>query len=342
MTKPTKPTVPPAPSRANPGPVFSQAADTFAAFQAPFADYLDALAEFVDERADEALAAALAGDLPPLTGQGGSFPRAKPDDTALEFRTPTQVRSDLSINGIGSETAPTVTNLSTLTVAGEYFIDSFVSGIVGHAAEPATVKMYAADATTRAAQEAIGLTSGRKWRRVEAAGAWGAWTEFQNALGFTPVEQGGGANMGADKIRLGWDAGAGNPMLRAQVDVTQLGALVYNASAVDGIANGQMFAPGDPPLYACRAWVNFNGENGAIRASGNVSSVVRHSPSSFTINFTTPMPDANYVVAGFCNTRSTLSNGIVSAAFDYSPTAGGVRIGITSGDATFINVAIIR
>jgi hypothetical protein len=98
MTKPTKPTVPPAPSRANPGPVFSQTADTFAAFQAPFADYLDALAEFVDERADEALAAAIAGDLPPLTGQGGSFPRAKPDGTAMEFRTPAQVRSDIGLN----------------------------------------------------------------------------------------------------------------------------------------------------------------------------------------------------------------------------------------------------
>jgi len=58
MTKPTKPTVPPAPSRANPGPVFSQTADTFAAFQAPFADYLDAVAGYVDDRADEALVAA--------------------------------------------------------------------------------------------------------------------------------------------------------------------------------------------------------------------------------------------------------------------------------------------
>jgi hypothetical protein len=85
MTKPTKPTVPPAPSRANPGPVFSQTADTFAAFQAPFADYLDAVAGYVDERADEALAAALAGDLPSLAGQAGRFVRVNGAGTAAEF-----------------------------------------------------------------------------------------------------------------------------------------------------------------------------------------------------------------------------------------------------------------
>ena len=75
MTKPTKPTVPPAPSRSNPGATFSQTADTFAAFQSVFADYLDATAEFVDDRADAALAAALGGSLPPLTGQTGRFLR---------------------------------------------------------------------------------------------------------------------------------------------------------------------------------------------------------------------------------------------------------------------------
>ena len=73
--KPTKPTVPPAPSRSNPGVDFSNKADTFAAFQTTFADYMDATAEFVDDRADAALAAALGGSLPPLTGQTGRFLR---------------------------------------------------------------------------------------------------------------------------------------------------------------------------------------------------------------------------------------------------------------------------
>ena len=58
------------------------------------------------------------------------------------------------------------------------------------------------------------------------------------------------------------------------------------------------------PLYGCRAWVNFagnsytsiNSENCcAIRASGNVSKVVRVNTGWFAIYFETAMPDTNYV-----------------------------------------------
>ena len=53
--------------------------------------------------------------------------------------------------------------------------------------------------------------------------------------------------------------------------------------------------------YGCRAWVSFNGTNGTINASGNVSSVTDNGTGNFTANFTTAMPDANYAVgyAGF-------------------------------------------
>jgi hypothetical protein len=53
--------------------------------------------------------------------------------------------------------------------------------------------------------------------------------------------------------------------------------------------------------YGCRAWVNFNG-NGtvAISASGNVSSVTDVGTGSYTINFSTALPDANYTSFGSC------------------------------------------
>jgi hypothetical protein len=53
------------------------------------------------------------------------------------------------------------------------------------------------------------------------------------------------------------------------------------------------------PEYKCRAWVNFNGTTspGTIRASGNVSSVTRASTGSYTVNFATALPDANYVLS---------------------------------------------
>lgn len=67
-------------------------------------------------------------------------------------------------------------------------------------------------------------------------------------------------------------------------------------------------ASGDAPIYACRAWVNFNGtldenqlslttgENVYIRDAGNVSSVYFNGTGNYTINFEIPMPDTNYSV----------------------------------------------
>lgn len=61
--------------------------------------------------------------------------------------------------------------------------------------------------------------------------------------------------------------------------------------------NSAQFATvtGTAPIYPCRAWVNFNGTGTvAINASGNVSSVTDNGTGSYTVNFTTAMPDANY------------------------------------------------
>lgn len=61
----------------------------------------------------------------------------------------------------------------------------------------------------------------------------------------------------------------------------------------------QFNVTGSAPVYACRAWVNFNGTGAvAIRASGNVSSITDNGTGDYTINFTTAMPDANYCFTG--------------------------------------------
>lgn len=70
-----------------------------------------------------------------------------------------------------------------------------------------------------------------------------------------------------------------------------------NASPVKIALN----ASGSAPIYACRAWVNFNGTgtvgtNLSIRGSGNVSSVFKNAVGTYTITFTTAMPDINYSV----------------------------------------------
>ena len=70
-------------------------------------------------------------------------------------------------------------------------------------------------------------------------------------------------------------------------------------------------ASGGAPVYACRAWVNFNGTGTpTIRASGNVSSITDNGTGNYRINFSTAMQDANYAVNISGN---GVSNGINNA-----------------------------
>lgn len=54
---------------------------------------------------------------------------------------------------------------------------------------------------------------------------------------------------------------------------------------------------GAPRYYAARAWVNFDGSlTAVIRSSANVSSITDNGTGNYTVNFASPMPDANYAV----------------------------------------------
>lgn len=83
--------------------------------------------------------------------------------------------------------------------------------------------------------------------------------------------------------------------------------------------------------YGCRAWVNFNGTGTvAIRASGNVSSITDNGTGDYTVNFTTAMPDANYVFGfgGYLSNGSS-TNAIVVRG-DSTATASTFRAKITT------------
>ena len=91
---------------------------------------------------------------------------------------------------------------------------------------------------------------------------------------------------------------------------------------------------GTAPLYMCRAWVNFNGTGTvAIRASGNVTSITDDGTGTYTVNFTTAMPDTNYAAA--VSVAETGSTGLT----DWS---GAIRRNTNASDSmatTFIKVA---
>ncbi len=52
-------------------------------------------------------------------------------------------------------------------------------------------------------------------------------TNYQSKLNFTPVQQGGGAGQGSNKVYIGWDTTKSR--LKAQVDYTDLGNIVFDS-----------------------------------------------------------------------------------------------------------------
>ena len=118
---------------------------------------------------------------------------------------------------------------------------------------------------------------------------------------------------------------------------------------------------GSAPIYGCRAWVNFDGTkdttgatstantNRLIRASGNVTSVLRNGTGDYTVNFTTAMVDANYcaVVTG-SSIDGGASNTVMDILSSTAPTASAIRVLSETGgtgtntDSEFSNVAIFR
>ena len=105
-------------------------------------------------------------------------------------------------------------------------------------------------------------------------------------------------------------------------------------------------AGGDAPMYACRAWVNFNGIDGVvIRGSGNISGVVRVSEGVYDVSFQTPMQDINYAVS-LSYSGEIGASGYVSPA-PTSPSTFRIIFsdpndGSRRADKSFVAVAIFR
>jgi hypothetical protein len=99
--------------------------------------------------------------------------------------------------------------------------------------------------------------------------------------------------------------------------------------------NSAQFATvsGTAPLYAARAWVNFNGTGTvAISASGNVSSITDNGVGDYTVNFTTAMSDINYAVSAWNNNpMGTLGSGT-------SLRCGGMQYEVSRTASAFRNV----
>ena len=107
-------------------------------------------------------------------------------------------------------------------------------------------------------------------------------------------------------------------------------------------------ASGNAPMYACRAWVNFNGTGTvAIQASGNVSSITDNGNGDYTVNFTMAMQDALYIPFLSYAGRSgdTFKLVVTSATEGGSPTlktASAIRVNYGNIDLNEVYIGIIR
>jgi hypothetical protein len=172
------------------------------------------------------------------------------------------------------------------------------------------------------------------------------------------------------------DGNVTNAKLASGIDASKLttGTLPIDRIADDAVTNDKLSlsanagevkkalnADNDPPIFACRAWVNFdgtrnegdtgastNGNNVKIRASGNVSSVLKNATGDYTITFTTAMPDANYadVIGGKRNAGASGSNAFKTDSNNKTTTSMKVVTGSTTSgtlvDHAEVCVAIFR
>jgi hypothetical protein len=104
---------------------------------------------------------------------------------------------------------------------------------------------------------------------------------------------------------------------------------------------------GSPLYYAARAWVNFDGSTGTIRASVGVASVTRTGTGRYTVALSPAMPDANYCVIATASWTNASTN-VASMSVNQSPapttTQVALRANVTSTneDPDYCNVVIFR
>jgi hypothetical protein len=123
-------------------------------------------------------------------------------------------------------------------------------------------------------------------------------------------------------------------------------------SSVSGYADSDALslfsATGSAPVFAVRAWINFNG-NGtvSIRDSGNVSSLTDVGTGNYRVNLTSNMPNANYsgfVIAGGASSGGSFTyHGTMhsQATSSYGINITAYNIGTSLGDTDYVFSGIV-
>lgn len=197
------------------------------------------------------------------------------------------------------------------------------------------------------------FAAGPTWWRATAANATTTPTVQRDGLAAKTLVKGNNVPLVAGDI-----AGAGmwmcsqydatldkEVLLNPAFGVSSSLSIASTAEAQAGTDNTKVITPlrmregfnasGSAPVYACRAWVDFNGTGTpAIKASGNVSSLTDNGTGDWTVNFTTALPDANY--AACLSTLSQTAGNTQSVAL----IAGVIGTGPTTKTTTALRVIV--
>ena len=102
------------------------------------------------------------------------------------------------------------------------------------------------------------------------------------------------------------------------------GTLVANTINTDT----GLFSTNNAYSGIAKAWVNFAGGNGntagTINGSFNVSSITVNGTGSFTVNFTTAMPNANFSAISNCNYNNSSTATVMSTVGAQTTSSCGV------------------
>jgi hypothetical protein len=156
------------------------------------------------------------------------------------------------------------------------------------------------------------------------------------------------------KVSISGDQnGTGNFTIKApnsNVDRTlnlpdEAGTVLTNVSDIETQVKTATNATGSAPVYACRAWVNFDGTGTvSIRDSGNVSSITDRGTGEYEMNFATSMPDNDYSAVASCTGLNNGGNVSLNSRFDGSTDrylTNSVGIGCRGNDSSNVSDPVI-
>ena len=140
-------------------------------------------------------------------------------------------------------------------------------------------------------------------------------------------------------ITLDGTTGVTAPAFDGALDATDLTGNIAAARITTALN-----ASGSAPIYACRAWVNFNGTGTvAIRASGNVSSVTDNGVGDYLVNLTEAMPDDTYSVSAIAAAVGTvIFTTAIKSFHDASSFSIFTADNVGTKDSSAITIAVFR